>query len=326
MNYLLSLAAVCLLSVQSYALELPYNNLKKSYETEYSKTLDRAERWMKLLPNNPAAYYYASLIYFENAQKETVIRKRYLGLVKSLRFAKELEDIQDEEFLDLVAWDTLTPFIQSFTVNVSEELKEEELDKLSAIVDRRAKKFDWMEATSEDDEIANYESSEATHEVVSISGMRDGMYFGIPSGTEIIQSYNLQSEKEMLQHINKERLAQGMQPLVWNDDLAKASRYHAFDMGTQEYFDHDSHDRADGELKLVAGTFARIGTFYDATFVNSENIAAGNAGAQSTYMQWYNSPGHYANMFNEASGKIGIGVVLVPGSSYEYYWVMCTAY
>ncbi len=325
MKHLLSLLVALSFSLPSQALEFPFKQLKKTYENEYDKTLDRAERWMKLLPNNPAAYYYASLIHFEQALGKETVRKRYHGLVKSLRYARELEKLNDQEFLASVAWDTLTPFIQDFTVNVTSDLKEAELFKLANLVDRKASRFHWMDGKQEKSDLASNESKPSTPEKEIKSEMRNGQYFGMPTGKESVDSYNIRSEREMLEYINEERLKKGMQALSWNEDLARAARYHAFDMGTQNYFDHNSHDRSGGELKQVGYTFSRIRTFYKEDFVNSENIAAGNEGAHETYLQWYNSPGHYENMFNSSSSMIGVGVVYVPGSDYGYYWVMCTA-
>jgi len=324
MKNLLSILVVGLLSLSAKAIELPYKQLKKSYETEYDKTLERAERWMKLLPSNPAPYYYASLIYFEQAQGQTTVRKRYLGLVKSLRYARILESREDQEFLDEVAWDTLTPFVKDFTNIVTEELNEAELDKLSAIIQRRARHFDWMEESTTANLAYNNDSKE---EVAPISTFSNGQYFGLPTGAEMVTSEDLSAERRLLEYINEERLNQGMQLLEWDEDLARAARYHAFDMGTQDYFDHNSHDRlSENNLKKVGGTFERVKKFYTASFVNSENIAAGGAGPHYTYLQWYNSRGHYENMFNESSAKIGIGVVYVKGSDYGYYWVMNTAH
>ncbi|MCR9173936.1 MAG: CAP domain-containing protein [bacterium] len=324
MKNLLSILVVGLFSLSVHAFELPYKQLKKSYETDYEKTLDRAELWMKILPNNPAPYYYASLVHFEQAQTGTTARKRYLGLVKSLRYARELEKRKDQSFLERVAWDTLTPHLKEFSASVREDLDAEELYKLSAIIEKKARRFDWMKDSKSMD-VAENDSHE--EETVPASMMKNGQYFGMPSGMEIISSYNLQSEREVLEYINKERLKQGMSILEWDEDLAKAARYHAFDMGSQNYFDHDSHDRTrSNKLTKVGGTFERIRKFYSASFVNSENIAAGNQGAHDTYMQWYHSKGHYENMFNKSSRKIGIGVVYVPGSSYGYYWVMNTAH
>lgn len=46
---------------------------------------------------------------------------------------------------------------------------------------------------------------------------------------------------------------------------------------------------------------------------------------KGTCQQWYTSKGHYDNMFNSSSKKVGIGVCHIPRSPYGYYWVFCTA-
>ncbi|XOV67934.1 MAG: CAP domain-containing protein [Fluviicola sp.] len=324
MKYLLSIFAVGFVCLSVNAIQLPYKQLKKTYETNTEKALKRAESWMKILPNNPAPYYYASLIHFEIAQKETTIRKKYSGLSMSLKYARLLEKQKDQSFLDKVDWDTLTPIVQDFTQLVFEELNDAELYKLSALLERKAKRFDWMEDSNTSD-VAELESNTETE--TTTSRFVNGNYYGMPTGSEVVPSYNLSSERELLEYINTERLKKGMKALVWDENLANAARYHAYDMGTQNYFDHDSYDRSRGNrLSKVGGTFERIKKFYSSSFVNSENIAAGNQGAHDTYMQWYHSKGHYENMFNESSGKIGIGVVYVSGSTYGYYWVMNTAH
>lgn len=310
--------------LSAHAVELPYKSLKKSYETDYEKTLEKAERWMKLLPNNPAPYYYASLIHFEKAQKQTTVRKKYLRLIKSLRYAQELENRNDDDFLTTVAWDTITPFIAMFTEKVNDSLKAQELYRLSAILEKKVRRFDWLNESTDRNIVASI-APESTPELLHTSGEYNGQFFGMPNGSEDVVSNDLKAEQEMLAHINEERIKQGMEPFEWDEDLARAARYHAFDMGTQNYFDHNSFDRTNGKLKEVGGTFQRIRTFYTSSFANSENIAAGNKGAYDTYMQWFNSKGHYENMFNKSSRRIGVGVCFVPGSTYGYYWVMCTA-
>ena len=330
MKSLLSTAFVGVFLFSVQAIELPYKHLKKSYDNEYDKTLERAQRWMKLLPKNPAGYYYASIIHFEQAQKQSTTRKRYLQLVKSLKYARELELTKNREFLDRIEWDTLTPYIHSFTVNVKAELEEQELDRLAMLIEKRSKKFDWMKKKRTYDHYGEGRKTSVkvpgkTPVLAATGTFKNGEYFGAPLGTELIASHSRTSEREMLELINAERRKQGMQELVFDENLARAARYHAFDMGSQGYFTHKSQDRNNDKLKEVAGTFTRIRAFYSDSFVNSENIAGGNESAEQTYMQWYNSKGHYDNMFNASSAKVGIGVCYIPESEYGYYWVMCTA-
>ena len=152
------------------------------------------------------------------------------------------------------------------------------------------------------------------------------VYYGLPIGNERIKSASITYEKEILGIINSERKKQGMQELIWEEDLARAARYHAYDLATQKYFDHNSYDRKNGKLIKVGGTFERIHRFYSKTFVNSENIAAGSSNPGGTYNQWYKSPGHYKNMFNRKSKKVGIGLYYDKDSLYGYYWVFCNAF
>jgi uncharacterized protein YkwD len=51
----------------------------------------------------------------------------------------------------------------------------------------------------------------------------------------------------------------------------------------------------------------------------AENIAAGNTGAQGTFNQWKNSPGHDAVMKSSVYEVIGIGRAIGP-SVYGAYW------
>ena len=129
------------------------------------------------------------------------------------------------------------------------------------------------------------------------------IYFGLPSGAENIPMLFEGEEQEMLRIINQARKAKGLNMLEWDKDLSRAARYHAFDMATQHYFSHATHDRVNGKLEMVDGAFKRIRKFYTTGFVNSENIAAGNKTAEAAYKQWYNSKGHYENMFRASSKK-----------------------
>ena len=119
--------------------------------------------------------------------------------------------------------------------------------------------------------------------------------------------------------LNTERKKRGLSELKIDESLCRAARYHSYDMGVQNYFEHATYDRnlVSGNLEHVCKTFERIKSFGSC---NSENIAAGNETAESTYEQWYNSPGHYRNMFSKGWNRIGVGYVKVEGSPYTHYW------
>ena len=143
--------------------------------------------------------------------------------------------------------------------------------------------------------------------------------YGFPSGDENVPSSSINEEIIFVNLLNKARKEKGMSELEINQDLCRAARYHSFDMGEQNYFEHASYDRNEstGYLEKVCGTFARIYKFAKSY---GENIAAGNATGERTYLQWYNSPGHYENMFNPKFKTIGVGYVKTEGSKYNHYW------
>jgi uncharacterized protein YkwD len=143
--------------------------------------------------------------------------------------------------------------------------------------------------------------------------------YGFPRGDENVPSSSINEEIIFVSLLNKARKEKGMSELKINQDLCRAARYHSFDMGKQNYFEHASYDRNEstGRLEKVCGTFARIYKFAKSY---GENIAAGNATGERTYLQWYNSPGHYENMFNPKFKTIGVGYVKTEGSKYNHYW------
>ena len=143
--------------------------------------------------------------------------------------------------------------------------------------------------------------------------------YGKPTGDEDVPSSSLVQESKFFNTLNKARKEMGMNELEIDWDLFRAARYHSYDMGTDNYFEHASYDRSDltGHLERVCGTFSRINCFGKAY---GENIAAGNSDGEKTYIQWFNSPGHYKIMFNPKFKTIGVGYVKTEGSSYTHYW------
>ena len=77
---------------------------------------------------------------------------------------------------------------------------------------------------------------------ISLRELPDALQ-GVPDGTVFVKPPEPDMEKEVLEIVNRERTKYGLNPIVWDDDLAFSARYHAADMALFNYFDHDSHDR-----------------------------------------------------------------------------------
>ena len=120
-------------------------------------------------------------------------------------------------------------------------------------------------------------------------------------------------EAAFLGLINQYRAQNGLDALVLSQTVGAAAEHHSIDMATNNYF---SHILANGEKWST--NMKNHGYTYNT--YRGENIAAGNADAYSTFIQWQNSPGHNANMLNPNYRVIGIGRFFNASSTYGYYW------
>lgn len=128
---------------------------------------------------------------------------------------------------------------------------------------------------------------------------------------------NATYEQEVVFLVNQERAKAGLPPLKRSVELEEASRYHAADLAQDNYFEHDSYDRAGDELVFVCSTWDRIQSYYPSP--SAENIAGGYATPSSVMDGWMSSSGHRNNILSTYSWEIGVGYY--QGGSYGSYWV-----
>ena len=107
-------------------------------------------------------------------------------------------------------------------------------------------------------------------------------------------------EKQMLDLVNRERQAAGLQPLAPDPELTEVARGHSADMFKRGYFAHDTPEgltpfdrmRAGGVRFLTAGENLAL----------APTISVAHTGLM-------NSPGHRANILRREFGRVGIGVM-----------------
>lgn len=316
----------------------PYNRLERLYGTNPTKCLKVSKRYIKFLPDNPVAYYFASIVYRDKSKKHLEIKTRYMMMSKSIGYAMKFENFEDLDLELKIKWEGYLDELRVATGLLIEDLEQTQYGNLG---DRLAIKHEKMidnrdeilvaaggtsgthvpslsASTSEDEEQA--EASTPSPESAENLG-----YYGLASGRENAVSFNKASEQELLNLINEERKALFMSPLKLEEDLSRAARYHAHDMATQDYFYADSYDRVDGDLVLVADAKARIGQFHPEKHINSQNIANGVSDAQGALTQWMTYDEQYDVLYDESSRKVGIGICYDSNSTYGYYWVLVTA-
>ncbi len=131
---------------------------------------------------------------------------------------------------------------------------------------------------------------------------------------------NADFEQQLIDLVNAERANQTLPPLKRVTELDQAARYHATDLGQDDYFDHDSYDRSGGNLVYSCGWSTRISSFYVGWSSLAENIAAGQATPQDAMNSWMSSAGHRANILSSNVWEIGVGYSEGSGALYRY-WV-----
>jgi hypothetical protein len=112
------------------------------------------------------------------------------------------------------------------------------------------------------------------------------------------------SERQLFDALNRERSAQGLSALQWDNSLFKAARKHALLMLNLNMLEH----QLPGESSLEA-RLAEAGARFS---VIAENIAIG-PNPQTIHTGWMNSPGHRKNILDPRLTSVGIAAVHGPG-------------
>ena len=108
------------------------------------------------------------------------------------------------------------------------------------------------------------------------------------------------TERELFELLNRERAAQNLPAIKWDDALFKAARQHALLMLNLNSLEHQlpGEPALDERLAAAGARFSLI----------EENIASGSS-AQSIHTGWMNSPGHRRNILNPRVTAVGIAAV-----------------
>mgnify|MGYP003393852407 FL=1 len=111
---------------------------------------------------------------------------------------------------------------------------------------------------------------------------------------------NEEEERGMLELVNKERRAAGLNELVMDEGLVKVARLHSLDMWQRQYFAHENLDGESPFDRMEEGDvdFRRAG----------ENLALART-LKRAHVGLMNSPGHRRNILDPSFNRIGIGVI-----------------
>jgi len=124
----------------------------------------------------------------------------------------------------------------------------------------------------------------------------------------------LDLEKQTFEMINQKRLENGLQVLVWSDDVAKIARLHSENMAKYKFFSHQGNDG-----KMVNDRADLLGiTKWTAM---GENIAF-NRGYQKpiecAVEKWMDSRGHRENLLNSRWKESAIGIAVSDDGTFYF--------
>ena len=108
------------------------------------------------------------------------------------------------------------------------------------------------------------------------------------------------SERELFDLLNRERVANNLPEVRWDDALFKAARRHALRMVDINLFEHQLPGEPGLEERLTAAG-ARFSYI-------AENIAVGKD-SRSIHSGWMSSSGHRANILSNRVTAVGVAVV-----------------
>jgi uncharacterized protein YkwD len=144
-------------------------------------------------------------------------------------------------------------------------------------------------------------------------------FTGCSDGTTPL-AYNATYEQTVIELVNTLRASNGnLPPLKRVEALDQVARYHAKDMGDDDYFDHKTFDRnSNNQLVEICEFYQRMVTYYSNYSGIGENIAFGQITPQEVVQGWMSSSGHRLNILSPYYSEIGVGYY---PDMYGSYWV-----
>ncbi len=114
---------------------------------------------------------------------------------------------------------------------------------------------------------------------------------------------------ELLDYVNSEREAAGLEPLTWSGELERAACIRAGELPLLTNEQNANHLRPDGSICWTVSDD-----------VYAENIAYGQTSVSEVHYAWVGSSGHYANMMNPDYRTFG-AALYTTDDGYGYYWI-----
>ncbi len=194
-------------------------------------------------------------------------------------------------------------------VDSKEEKKQEEVDKQESSSKKSEKSKEETDSSTQNKTTTQIETG--SKEQTTTTAPRQSTTSPSSSSPSSSNSSSLSAiEMEVVNLVNKERKARGLQSLQVDPGAANVAGKKSLDMKNNNYFSHQS--------PTYGSPFQMLKQFGVSYRSAGENIAAGQKTAQEVMNSWMNSSGHRANILNPSFTHIGVGYV--QGGSYGTYW------
>jgi len=138
--------------------------------------------------------------------------------------------------------------------------------------------------------------------------------YAAPAGCKVSAETEAGQQAAITVLVNKARAAAGLGALTINPKLTAAAARHTKDMAAKDFLDHTGSDQSTMEDRFAAAG-------YNYASARENILYRWDLSAAEAYNQWWNSPGHKANMMADDVTEIGI-VALCSMSSGKYYYTM----
>jgi len=299
------------------AQNLLHNRLQKLEQNQPDKVEAVAKRYSKIFKKNPVPYYFLSKDQLRKFSVESDQLKQQKNMAKAIKYARKSQKYGEKDgFSNQEEW-----LDYRDTIKFTGYFYFKETTLIDNNLDLESKFYRFISF----EESGYLLDRDFIFEMPEKNKIEE-QFYGLPTGNEFSDHKTDEEELKMLDLINEERKRLGLSTVEINFELSAACKYHAYDMGTQNYSGHQGYDLGkDGRVYFANLMFERIGQFYNQSKLLTENISGGREKAKFAYKGWVESKGHYRNLINPKNRVVGIGRVYIPNSKYGYYWVFNSA-
>lgn len=121
-------------------------------------------------------------------------------------------------------------------------------------------------------------------------------------------------ERRTFEMLNEARAANGLEPLLWDDDVAELARTHSIDMARNKYFAHRDLDglTVDGR----AESFGLSG--WNGIGENIAMMQGQKDPAATAIENWLKSPGHRQNILGGRWSRSAVGIAVADDDKYYF--------